>query len=176
MGCCTQSVQFPWWGSYKNATNDGKTTAKTAIGAITGDGDQWYMYIGNHRGAIQFAAAGVGYFAGRAGRDRFLRISETHVADFERTNGNSFGLLGTAGDVQIGALARPTIQHARILPAGLDELALVQKDLRMSGDVVGADPALLAAAVGIGESEARGWVLAMREMVGFSNAVRKVEA
>jgi len=174
MGCCTQSVAFPWWGSYKNSTNDGSTTAKTAIGAITGDGDQWYMYIGNSRGAIQFAANGAGYFAGRAGRDRFLRVSEAHVVEFERTNGNSFGLLGAAGDVQIGALARPTIQHVAILPQGVDELALVSNDLRMAGDVVGADPALLAAAVGIGESEARSWVLAMREMVGFSNAVRKV--
>jgi len=177
MSCCSQTTFNPWWGEAESSV---PVAARQALGLGAGaqaEGEasgQWYLYIGQRQGAMQFTVDGHAYDAGRVGVSRFLKVEMAHVLKFEQLYGGTFSLLGASDSVTKSVLNHPTMNHKTIIPVGVTERMVRQHDIAKAGDVVGANPALLSTALNINEQAARGWILNMRSTVGFGNQVNAV--
>ena len=174
MSCCSQTTYYPWWGEADQTSTVATTGRAMGADPNAAASGQWYLYIGERQGAMQFPVNGVGYDAGRLGVSRFLKVDSPNVLGFERHYGNLFSLLGASDLVTQTILNQPTIEQTAILPAGVTERLIREHDVAKAGDIVGANPALLAAALGISQEAARRWILGMRAAVGFGNQVNLI--
>lgn len=172
MSCCSQTFANPWWAT--NPVEEGQKPNVFGVGPSDHANGQWYYYVGRRQGATLYGVPGKEYYAGRAGRSRFVDVQVEHVERFERAYGNEFVLLGASDAVVLKQLLQPAIDLPATVALGVDERTLRQADLARTGHVVAADPSDVVTHVGLTDAAARAWILQVRSALGFGNVIQRL--